>query len=240
MDLGSNPGLCRTHFTDGSLKKMSQINLLKSLPPSKRDVKARHIEKNEAVVAESKKFGQAYFDGPRSYGYGGYHYDGRWRPVAKDIVAHYALKPGMRVLDVGCAKGFLVKDLLETCPGIQVFGLDISEYALKNCPSDIIGRLHLGNATSLPFPDNSFDLVLSINTLHNLKKDHVVKALQEIERVGRGKSFIQVDAYETPEQKAIFEDWVLTAEFHDYPQKWLAVLEEAGYKGDYDWTIIES
>ncbi len=219
---------------------MPQTHLLKSLPSSKRNIKARHTEKNEAVVAESKKFGHAYFDGSRSHGYGGYSYDGRWIPVAKDIIDHYSLKAGMRVLDIGCAKGFLVKDLKDMCPGIEVFGLDISEYALKNCSSDVIGRLHLGNAMSLPFPDKSFDLVLSMNTLHNLGRGQVIKALQEIERVGKGKSFVQVDSYETHEQKAMFEQWVLTAEFHDYPEKWLEVFEEAGYKGDYDWTILES
>lgn len=217
---------------------MVRINLLKSLPVSNRDVKSRNDAKTVTIVEESRKFGQMYFDGPRSYGYGGYYYDGRWIPVAKDIVSHYGMQPGMRILDIGCAKGFLVKDLMIVCPGLDVFGLDISQYAINSCEKEVIGRLHLGNATSLPFPDHSFDLVLSINTLHNLKKDSLITGLKEIGRVTKGPAFIQVDAYETPEQKALFEEWVLTARYHDYPEEWLKIFDEAGYKGDYDWTIL--
>src|SRR5215467_10196144 len=112
---------------------MTQINLLRSLPQSKRNIKDRVCEKTPEIVAESKKFGQMYFDGPRSHGYGGYYYDGRWVPVAKDIMAYYGLQAGMRVLDIGCAKGFLVKDLINVCPGLEVFGIDVSDYALLNC-----------------------------------------------------------------------------------------------------------
>jgi ubiquinone/menaquinone biosynthesis C-methylase UbiE len=217
---------------------MARINLLKSLPISNRDVKSRNDAKTVTIVEESRKFGQMYFDGPRSYGYGGYKYDGRWIPVAKDIVDFYALRPGMRVLDIGCAKGFLVKDLMIVCPGLDVFGLDISQYAINSCEKEVIGRLHLGNATSLPFPDHSFDLVLSINTVHNLEKKSLITGLKEIDRVTKGAAFIQVDAYETLEQKVLFEEWVLTAQYHDYPEEWLKVFGEAGYKGDYDWTIL--
>ena len=87
---------------------MSEIDLLRALPKVKRDIQKRKDAKDAAVVAAARQFGEMYFDGPRDYGYGGYRYDGRWMPVARDIVAHFGLRPGMRVLDVGCAKGFLV------------------------------------------------------------------------------------------------------------------------------------
>jgi ubiquinone/menaquinone biosynthesis C-methylase UbiE len=145
----------------------------------------------------------------------------------------------MRVLDVGCAKGFLVKDLMLACPGLEAFGLDISPYALMHCEADVIGRLHLGTAERLAFPDRSFDCVLSLNTVHNFQRPRAVKVMQEIQRVSGGRAFVQVDSYHTPEQKEIFESWVLTAEFHDYPQGWISLFKEAGYTGDYDWTIIE-
>lgn len=218
---------------------MQEVNLLRGLPPSKRNIQARHEVKDLDVIRISKLFGEMYFDGPRSYGYGGYYYDGRWISVAKDIIAHFNLKSGDRVLDVGCAKGFLVKDLMMVCPGLEVYGVDISEYAVKKCEPEVIGRLHCCSADSLPFPDNSFDAVISLNTLHNFSREKVVHALSEIQRVSKGCSFIQVDSYHTPEQKKIFEDWVLTAEFHDYPSKWLEVFHEAGYQGDFFWTIIE-
>ena len=160
-------------------------------------------------------------------------------PVARDFIEYFELNPGMKVLDVGCAKGFLVKDLMTTCPGLEVFGIDVSSYALQNCDPDVIGRLHLGNAITLPFPDQSFDVVLSLNTVHNFDRSGAITALSEIQRVSRGKSFVQVDSYYTPKQKSVFESWVLTAEFHDYPEGWIKVFDEAGYTGDYNWTIIE-
>ena len=218
---------------------MSEIDLLRALPKVKRDIQKRKDAKDAAVVAAARQFGELYFDGPRTYGYGGYRYDGRWVPVARDIVAHFGLRPGMRVLDVGCAKGFLVKDLMAVCPGLVAFGLDISLYALLNCERDVVGRLHLGSAERLPFPDRSFDCVLSLNTVHNLPRPRALKAMQEIQRVSGGRAFVQVDSYHTPVQKEIFESWVLTAEFYDYPDGWISLFEEAGYAGDYYWTIVE-
>lgn len=218
---------------------MPEIDLLKALPKTKRNIQKRAEGKDPAVVAIAKQYGEMYWDGPRDYGYGGYRYDGRWRAVARDIISHFNLKPGMRVLDVGCGKGFLVKDLMLECPGLEVFGLDISLYALMNCEKEVIGRLHLGTAEKMPFPDASFDCVLSLNTIHNFPRPRAVTAMKEIQRLSSGRAFVQVDSYHTPEQKDIFESWVLTAEFHDYPPGWIKVFAEAGYAGDYYWTIID-
>ena len=216
---------------------MAEIELLRALPKGKRNVKARETAKTEEHIRISREYGETYFDGLREYGYGGYRYDGRWQPVAKDIVDHFGLKPGDRVLDVGCAKGFLVKDLVAL--GVDAYGLDISRYALMHCEPEVIGRLHLGSADSLPFPDSSFAAVLSINTIHNLSRDRCKIALREIQRLAPGKGFVQVDSYRTPEQKEVFESWVLTAEFYDYPDGWVSLFNEAGYTGDWYWTIIE-
>lgn len=216
---------------------MQEINLLAALPKTKRNIEKRSEAKDPKVIEVSRQYGEMYFDGPRDYGYGGYRYDGRWVPVAKDIIKYYNLKPGDKVLDIGAAKGFLVKDLL-SC-GIDAYGLDISPYALQHCESEVVGRLHLGSADSLPFPDNSFDCVISLNTIHNFSRADAIVAMQEIQRVSKGKSFVQVDSYYTPEQKEIFESWVLTAKFYDYPEGWIELFKEAGYTGDYYWTIID-
>ncbi|MEM0990364.1 MAG: class I SAM-dependent methyltransferase [Pseudomonadota bacterium] len=186
----------------------------------------------------SKQFGEMYFDGPRSYGYGGYKYDGRWMPVAHDIIEHFDLKPGMRVLDAGCAKGFLVKDLREACLGLEVIGLEISQYAIENAHPDAKDYLIQGSIEKMPF-DQPFDAVLCLDTVHNLPRARAIAALQEIQRLSEGRAYVRVDSYNTPEQKAIFESWVLTAEFYGYPEEWLALFDEAGYSGDYSWTIIE-
>src|SRR5262249_28833990 len=155
---------------------MAEIDLLRALPRTKRNIQKRKEAKDPAVVAISKQYGEMYFDGPREYGYGGYRYDGRWVPVARDVIAHFGLKTGMRALDVGCAKGFLVKDLMQVCPGLEAFGLDISEYALRLCPPEAAGRPCGGNCMNLPFPDGSFDVVLSINTVHNLDRPDAVRS----------------------------------------------------------------
>lgn len=218
---------------------VAEIELLRSLPKTKRDLRARAMAKSAERIAAASEFGALYFDGPREFGYGGYRYDGRWLPVARDIVRHFGLKPGDRVLDVGCAKGFLVKDLMGACPGLEAFGLDISEYALLHCEQEVIGRLHLGSATRLPFPDRSFNAVISINTIHNLDAEGVVTALREIERLSPGRAFVQVDAYHTEEQRELFLQWVLTAAYHDYPRGWLELFRRAGYTGDWNWTVLE-
>ncbi len=221
---------------------MAEVDLLRALPKSKRDVKKREEGKNPEVVAISKEFGEMYFDGPREYGYGGYRYDGRWVPVARDIVTHFGLRPGMRVLDIGCAKGFLVKDLMLACPGLEAFGIDVSRYALTHCEPEAVGRLHLGSAVDLPFPDNSFDAVLSINTIHNLDREGCRQALREMTRVSRNpeKCFVQVDAYRGAEEKDIFESWCLTAETYLPPPDWIALFDQASYAGDFYWTILKA
>lgn len=215
-----------------------EVNLLARYPRAKRNVKARlgNKEENRCIALQ---FGREYFDGTREQGYGGYKYDGRWQPIAEDIIRYFALKPGDRVLDVGCGKGFLVKDLMKACPGLEAFGLDISEYALLNCEPEVVGRLHLGSAVRLPFPDNSFQAVISINTVHNLERSDCVRALREIERLAPGKGYIQVDAYRNEAERQIFEDWMLTARTYGKPEDWIAILREAGYTGDYFWTILE-
>ena len=215
---------------------MPELDLLRSLPKGKRNIKARETAKTPELIALSREYGEDYFDGSRDVGYGGYRYDGRWLPVAKDIIHTYGLKPGDRVLDVGCAKGFLVKDLLSQ--GIDAYGLDISEYALKSCEPETIGRLHLGSAERLPFPDNSFAVVLSINTIHNLKRPELIQSLQEIERLSTQGCFVQVDSYHTPEDREIFLSWVLTAESHYYPDDWVKLFKKANYTGDYYWTLL--
>lgn len=218
---------------------MAEIDLLKRLPRTRRNIQKRATAQTPENIAVAREYGQTYFDGPRELGYGGYRYDGRWIPVAEDIVRHFGLARGDRVLDVGCAKGFLVKDLMTACSGLDVFGLDLSGYALDHAEPEAQGRLVRGSAERLPFADGSFAAVVSINTIHNLERADAVRAVREIERLAPGRAFIQVDSYRTREQREIFLSWVLTAKFHDYPPGWIAVFEEAGYTGDWYWTVVE-
>jgi len=218
---------------------MAEINLLSSIIRSKRSITEREDAKTQDHINISRMYGKEYFDGPREYGYGGYKYDGRWINVAKDIIKHFNLSKGQKVLDVGCAKGFLVKDLVDL--GIDASGVDISDYAIENSMVDIKNRLFLASADNLPFQDMSFDAVISINTIHNLEKERCKKSIKEMQRVSKNQKnlFIQVDSYNNEKQKKIFESWVLTAKFYGYPQEWLELFKECNYNGDYFWTIIE-
>jgi ubiquinone/menaquinone biosynthesis C-methylase UbiE len=218
---------------------MPEHNLLKSYPKARRNLGSR--KKGQAENrAIARRFGCEYFDGTRDQGYGGYRYDGRWVSIARDIVQRYDLAPGDCVLDAGCAKGFLVKDLLDVCPGLEVYGLDVSSYALTNAHPDVAGRLIRGSAEKLPFATGSLNAVICINVIHNLERTACIRAIQEVQRVSGGRGYIQVDAYRSEEERSLFLDWVLTAVTYGPPEFWRQMFEDAGYTGDYYWTIIEN
>jgi SAM-dependent methyltransferase len=218
---------------------MAEVNLLRHYPRTRRKLdKPRSVE--PANRSAALKFEAEYFDGSREQGYGGYYYDGRWLPIARDFVEHFRLRPGDCVLDVGCAKGFLLKDLVTVCPGLEVFGLDVSHYALRFAEAQVRGHLVRGTAVHLPFPDRSFQAVFCINVIHNLDRPRCIAALREIERLAPGRGYVQVDAYRTEAERDIFLGWVLTAVTFLRPEEWRALFAESGYTGDYYWTVLEA
>src|ERR1700749_2264480 len=162
---------------------MAEIDFISPLHKrTKRDYLARVNEFPKAEAAKlAKQFARDYWDGDRKVGYGGMRYDGRWRVVADNMAKHYGLKPGDRILDVGCGKGYLLYDFTKVVPGLEIHGIDISEYAIANSKEEIRDRLKVGNATSLPWPDKHFDLVYSLNALHNLHNYDLDPSLREIE-----------------------------------------------------------
>jgi ubiquinone/menaquinone biosynthesis C-methylase UbiE len=215
-----------------------EIDLLENYPKSKRDVKGRGQSKSEEDRAIARKFGKEFFDGNRSQGYGGFSYMSRfWQPVIPDFVKHFDLDNNSSLLDVGCAKGFMLYDLQQQLPEMALSGVDISEYAIEHAKEEVKELLQVANAVELPFEDNSFDVVISINTVHNLERDECARALQEIGRVSRGKSFITVDAYRDNEEKELMEAWNLTAKTMMHTDEWKAFFKEIGYTGDYYWFI---
>ena len=218
---------------------MKKINLLKTFPKIFRnaDSRKKNKKKNRNLAL---KFSKDYFDGSRNSGYGGYYYDGRWINVAKSIIKIYKLKKNSKVLDVGCAKGFLMYDLLKVSKNkIKVYGVDISSYAKSKAMPLIRKKIKICNCKKLPFKDNFFDFVISINTVHNLKKADCINAIKEISRVTKGKSFIQVDSYKNRKEYKKFLDWMLTAKTFLTTQKWKELFKIAGYNGDYYWTILK-
>ena len=215
-----------------------EVNILSNYPKAKRDLSARLESKSEESRKIGRKFGFDYFDGDRNHGYGGFSYNPKfWQPVIPNIVENYKISNLSNVLDVGCAKGFFLYDLKLTFPGINLTGVDISEYAIANSIPEIKPYLQVCNATKLPFEDNCFDFVISINTIHNLNRQDCAIALQEIERVTKGNSFITVDAYRNDEEKMRMEAWNLTALTMMSVDEWKQFFLEVGYTGDYYWFI---
>jgi SAM-dependent methyltransferase len=215
-----------------------EIDILINYPKAKRDLNARLESKSEESRKVGRKFGFDYFDGDRNHGYGGFSYNPKfWQPVIPTIVENYKISNSSNVLDVGCAKGFFLYDLKLAFPGINITGVDISDYAVENSIPEIKPYLQVGNATKLPFEDDCFDFVISINTIHNLNLQDCATALQEIERVTKDNSFITVDAYRNDEEKARMQAWNLTALTMMSVDEWKEFFLEVGYTGDYYWFI---
>jgi SAM-dependent methyltransferase len=215
-----------------------EIDLLVDYPKAKRNLEERAAGKTEEQRAIARQFGKEFFDGDRSTGYGGFNYLPRfWQPVIPTFVEHWGLTGASSLLDVGCAKGFMLYDLHEAVPGIIVAGVDISEYAIENGKPEVREFLSVADAKSLPFEDDSFDVVISINTVHNLERDECAQALQEIERVARQGAFITVDAYRNDEEYERMMAWNLTAKTILSVDDWVAFFDEVGYTGDYYWFI---
>lgn len=215
-----------------------EIDLLINYPKTKRNLEERVASKTEADRSIARQFGREFFDGDRNHGYGGFKYFARfWQPVIPTFQQHWGLTRDSSILDVGCAKGFMMHDLAQLIPGITVKGVDISEYAIENTIEDMKSHVQVANAACLPFEDKSFDVVISINSIHNLERDQCGKALREIERVSRKGSFITVDAYRNEEEKKRMYAWNLTAKTIMSVDEWVQFFKEVGYTGDYFWFI---
>ena len=215
-----------------------EIDLLKNYPTSKRNLDKRLSEKSPEIVKIAREFGKEFFDGDRKFGYGGLTYHPKyWVNVVKDFVEYYKIKPDAKILDVGCAKGYMVYDFKRQYPGLEIHGVDISEYAIKNCHPEVKDNLQVGKAESLKFEDNYFDLVISINTVHNLELKDCVDSIKEISRVSKGNSFITVDAYNSDEEKERMFKWNLTAKTIMSTNDWKDKFKKIGYNGNFYWFI---
>ena len=215
-----------------------EIDLLVNYPRTKRDVKERGEEKSEEDILIARRFGAEFFDGERRHGYGGFSYQPRfWQPVIPTFQEHFGLDGKSSVLDVGCAKGFMIHDFAESIPGIRVQGIDVSDYAISNAIDEMLAFVQVADARDLPFEDNAFDVTISINTVHNLDRDECAKALQEIERLSSKGSYITVDAYRDEAEKERMFAWNLTAKTIMHVEEWKSFFAEIGYTGDYFWFV---
>jgi len=196
------------------------------------------INKAEAAI-KAKKWGYDYWDGSRDINYGGYHYDGRWEPIAKKMIKHYKLNNESKILDVGCGKGFLLYEFKKLLPNCLIKGLDISSYAISNAKEEVKNDIVEGHAKKLPFQNNYFDLVISLNTLHNLYCYDLKDALSEIERVGKSHKYICVESYRNENERINLLYWQVTCECFFTPKEWKWWFDLSNYSGDYSYIYFE-
>ena len=217
-----------------------EINLLDRYPRSTRPIEERGKVVTEEARAVSRRFGREFFDGDRLFGYGGYRYHPRfWTETVQRFREHYQLAPDASVLDVGCAKGFMLHDFLRLMPGLTIAGIDLSSYAVGEALEEVRPFLRVGDAKSLPYPDRSFELVISINTVHNLPLEECKQAIREIQRVSRRHAFLTVDAWRDDEERRRMEQWNVTALTYMHVDDWTRLFAEVGYTGDYYWFLPE-
>lgn len=207
---------------------------------TKRTYIDRMVDEKVMCARKAKEYEFDYWDGEKRYGYGGYRFmPGRWKPIAEKLIERYNLKNDSKILDIGCGKGFLLHEIKLLLPAIEVVGFDVSKHALDTAKDEIKSYLSINRAQDpYDFPNNYFDLVISLNALHNLRLFELKVALAEIERVGKQK-YIVVESYRDEQELFNLQCWALTAEsFFDHDE-WVWLYDHFGYTGDYEFIYFE-
>ena len=184
--------------------------------------------------------GEAFYDGDRNNGYGGFNYDGRWKPIAKNMIDTYSLDGQSKILQVGSDKGFLLHEFLQISPTTDVSGTEVSDYAINSTMPSVKPFVKKTPFTVLPFADNEFDFIIAIGAVYSLNLPDAIKCLKEIQRVGKGESFITLGAYESEDDLRLFRYWTLLGSTILSKEDWVEVLDHVGYTGDYKFNTAQS
>ena len=212
------------------------INLITNThEKNKRNYFDRMFNNKVRSMKIARKFDKNFWDGKRRYGYGGYKYvRNYWKPLAKKLIKKYRLNNKSSILDIGCGKAFLLYEILLLLPNIKIRGFDVSSYAIKNAKKELKKKLFKYDVKKkLPFKNKEFDLVISINTLHNLHIYDLKNALREMERIGR-KKFLVVEGYRNIKELFNLQCWALTANAFFSNLEWKWIFKNFKYSGDYE------
>lgn len=189
------------------------------------------------IIASSED--EEYYDGDRKFGFGGYHYDGRWIKLLPKIIKKYSITEKSRVLEIGCKKGFFLNDLKILVPKIKFYGIEDHNYPIKKAMKSVKKNIQNCKYYNLPFKNKSIDFLFGFSCIYKYNLFDLVNTLKEIQRVSK-KSLISVAAYETKKEKEVFEDWTLIGNILLHKNEWKTLFKKVGYKGDYYFTTAKS
>jgi 2-polyprenyl-3-methyl-5-hydroxy-6-metoxy-1,4-benzoquinol methylase len=170
-------------------------------------------------------YDRTYFDGIGKSNYVSYTRKiAPFGEYAKDIqrLLLHIDKPEGSVLDIGCAKGYLVEELVSR--GVTASGIDCSAYAVSVAPVAIRGSLQVGDARELPFGDGSFDMAVSFDVLEHFDIPSALRALREAARV----SSVQLHQVNTGWTPAVAFDGDESHVLRLSLEQWYALAAEAG------------
>lgn len=143
------------------------------------------------------------------------------------------VRPNDRVLEVGCGKGRFLKAITEVYPDAQCTGVDISSALLACLPSNI--RAVKGSLESIPYPDNHFDVVLSVEAIeHSPNPEVAVKEMVRVTRVGGWVVIIDKQLSHWGRLSCpSWERWPEPEKFRRWLSKWCdqVIVEPVGYDG---------
>ena len=215
--------------------KNKQINFWKHYPKTNRkNISSLRIEVSNDLRKKLQKFPKEYFDGKRAHGYGGYYYNPKFfRKIVKAMIKYYKLNNKSKILDIGCAKGFMMYEFKNALPNCEIKGIDISRYCKKKAIKKIKKNIKIGTCEELPYPNKYFDFVVSISTIHNVTKTGIKKSLKEIVRVSKKNAFIKIKAYKNATEKKKINQWNLVAKSNLSQNQWLKLFAETNYTHDY-------
>ena len=219
---------------------MREFNLLGDYPKLE---KPRYVGSNlrtieHRIIASYRE--KDFYDGHRNYGYGGFKYDGRWQKIADKICKEYKLNNSSSFLQISCEKGFLLKDLKDKYKKMRIEGIETSNYAITNSIPDAKENIkYCNNYTDLEYGDSEFDFIFALGVVYTHNLTNAIKCLKEIQRVGKGKSFITLASYENRDDYWLFKQWSLLGTTILRKDEWRKVLSHVNYSGDYSFTNAE-
>lgn len=221
------------------MRKLLNI-VTKNHESSKRKYLERMINNKITCMKEAKKYSFNYWDGRRQFGYGGYKYiPGRWTDVANKIIKQYKLNSKSKILDAGCGKGYLLFEIKKKIPDIEICGFDISKYGIRNSKKEVRKYLfHHDISKKTKFKKNEFDLLISINCLHNLSQEKLSKSLDEISRISKNQ-YICVESYRNDKELFNLQCWALTCQTFFSKKDWIFLFNQKKYFGDFEFIYFK-